>query len=84
MDSRSPVLHGFDATPPICGHERITGHRIPLVAMTANAMSGDRESYPAAGRDDYLFVVKAPGASGALQPNDNWKRTRLEFSSAAR
>ncbi|MFZ0548894.1 MAG: response regulator [Candidatus Promineifilaceae bacterium] len=53
MDIQMPELDGVEATRII--HERWPGTQHPyIVAMTANAMEGDRESYLAAGMDDYV------------------------------
>jgi len=54
MDWHLPELDGFAATRAIRLAEAGTGQRIPIVAMTANATSRDRESCFAAGMDDYL------------------------------
>jgi CheY-like chemotaxis protein len=54
MDVQMPVLGGLEATWEIRQLEKSTGGHIPIVAMTANAMSGDREECFASGMDGYI------------------------------
>ena len=54
MDCQMPVMDGYEAARRIRALEKPGGKRIPVVAMTAYAMSGDRERCIEAGMDDYL------------------------------
>src|SRR4030095_13474387 len=54
MDVQMPEMNGLDATRAIRAGEHTTGRHVPIVAMTAHAMAGDRERCLAAGMDEYL------------------------------
>ena len=55
MDIQMPEMDGFEATSVIRSeNSMVINHNIPIVAMTANAMKGDREKCLAAGMDDYI------------------------------
>jgi len=54
MDCQMPEMDGFQATRILREREALGGRRVPVVAMTANSMAGDRDRCIQAGMDDYL------------------------------
>ncbi len=54
MDIQMPVMDGYEATKQIRSMEQATNAHIPIIAVTANTMSGDRQQCLALGMDDYV------------------------------
>jgi signal transduction histidine kinase/ActR/RegA family two-component response regulator len=54
MDVQMPEMGGLETTHLIREREQVSGAHIPIVAMTANAMKGDRERCLESGMDDYV------------------------------
>lgn len=69
MDCQMPVMDGYETTGYIRAEER-EGERVPIIALTANTMAGDRERCLAAGMDD--FVGKPIRAAELLEKLEAW------------
>jgi CheY-like chemotaxis protein len=54
MDVQMPVMDGLEATVAIRQRERLSGAHLPIVAVTAHAMQGDKERFLEAGMDGYV------------------------------
>jgi PAS domain S-box-containing protein len=80
MDVQMPIMDGLEATQRIRELEKGSGHHIPIVAMTARAMRGDRERCLAAGMDDY---VSKPVRKDALYRALSGCRTDLQVPGVA-
>ncbi len=85
MDVQMPEMDGFEATGIIRARERDTGRHIPIIALTAHALKGDRDQCLKAGMDDYVAkpihsrqlletmrTVLGPGAEVGKRVADRW------------
>ena len=97
MDCQMPVLDGFAATGRWREHEASSGasHRLPIIAMTANAMAGDRQRCLDAGMDEYLskpisraqllncLLAFKPASSATADPVTSMPSTDLSANALA-
>jgi PAS domain S-box-containing protein len=68
MDVQMPEMDGLEVTRALRGAEKETGRHVPVVALTAHAMPGDRERCLAAGMDSYL--------TKPVEPRELWDAVR--------
>ena len=81
MDVQMPEMDGLEATQRIRVSDRPTVARIPIIALTANAMQGDQERCLSAGMDDYLSKPVKPADLTATL--DRWLLDKSGGSVAA-
>jgi signal transduction histidine kinase/DNA-binding response OmpR family regulator len=83
MDVQMPEMDGLEATRRICQRWPNKNKRPHIVAMTANAMQGDREMCLAAGMDDYISKpVQVKELQAALERAGEWTKTRVQHDTA--
>jgi CheY-like chemotaxis protein/HPt (histidine-containing phosphotransfer) domain-containing protein len=70
MDIQMPEMDGYEATERIRSSSTTPNNRVPIIAMTANAMKGDREACLKVGMNDY--IAKPINAKQLLEKLDKW------------
>jgi two-component system sensor histidine kinase/response regulator len=76
MDAQMPEMDGIQATAAIREKESLTGDHVPIIALTAYALDGDRERFLAAGMDDYVSKPLAESALAAALARSIGRRGR--------
>ncbi len=79
MDVQMPVMDGLSATAAIREREKSRGGRLPIVALTANALKGDRERCLEAGMND--FLTKPIRKEALAEVLGQWMSNRLDAAS---
>ena len=82
MDVQMPEMDGLQVTAKIRDRERQTGGHIPIIALTAHALTGDREQCLTAGMDAYLTKPIRPRELFNVIEGIAWPAKRLEFDVA--
>ena len=78
MDIQMPVMDGISATAEIRRIEQETGEHIPIIAITANVMKGDRERYLEKGMDD--FIPKPIVAEELYKMMEKWVKRKSRMA----
>jgi CheY-like chemotaxis protein len=75
MDVQMPVMDGYEATRVIREREKETGTHVPIIAMTAAAMKGDREKCLAVGMDEYISKPIDPQRLYEMLQESPWQES---------
>ena len=83
MDVQMPVMDGVQATAAVRQKERISGTHIPIIAMTAHAMEGDRERFLASGMDGYISETRSLPGTIRCDREPPWAEHRTDGQPAS-